>query len=200
MCPDDENINDIDDTIDEPTTPTDDISDDTPSTDPTPTPTPTPTLAYCTKDEVNSLFGDISDDITDEMFTTVIDNSTAWVNSNLKRSRVPVPLIVPDNATEIVVEIQEDNGLYLTDESDIKTLRTAAIYYAASDVLLSLYHGEELPIQYDVWFRKAQEFLDAYIEAYWNSDADEDDMLNHQMVKHSRALSYNEKRCRRTRL
>jgi hypothetical protein len=134
------------------------------------------------------------------MFTTVIDNSTAWVNSNLKRSRVPVPLIVPDNATEIVVEIQEDNGLNLTDESDIKTLRTAAIYYAASDVLLSLYHGEELPIQYDVWFRKAQEFLDAYIEAYWNSDADEDDLLNHQMVKHSRALSYNEKRCRRTRL
>ena len=26
-------------------------------------------MSYCTKEEVNSLFGDISDDITDEMFT-----------------------------------------------------------------------------------------------------------------------------------
>lgn len=176
-------------------TPTEDIStDDTPSDDPTPPPTPTPSLAYCTKDEVNSLFGDISDDITDEMFTTVIDNSTAWINSNLKRSRVPVPLIVPENATNVEVEIQEGNGLSLTDESDIITLRTAAIYYAASDVLLSLYHGEELPVQYDVWFQKAQQFLEAYIDAYWNSDADEDDMLNHQMVKHSKGLTYNQKR------
>lgn len=165
----------------------------TPSDDPTPTPPSPP--AYCTKDEVNSLFGDISDDITDEMFTTVIDNSTAWVNSNLKRKRVPVPLIIPDNTGVIIIE-EETNGLNLTDEDDVKTLRTAAIYYAASDVLLSLYHGEELPIQYDVWFRKAQEFLDAYIEAYWNSDADEDDLLNHQMVKHSHARTYNQKRGR----
>ena len=33
-------------------------------------------MSYCNEDQVNSLFGDISDEITDEMFTTSIDNST----------------------------------------------------------------------------------------------------------------------------
>ena len=42
-------------------------------------------MAYCTKDDINALFGDISDDISDNMFTTVIDNCTAWIEANLKR-------------------------------------------------------------------------------------------------------------------
>lgn len=192
MCPDDELTNE---TIDETPTTTDTStgSDDNTSTTPT-------TPSYCNKDDVNSLFGDISDDATDDLFNTAINNSTAWVNANLKRNRIPVPLqeILTESPTEIVIETDGNTGLNITEDSGIEVLKTAAIYYAASDILLSLYHGEELPVQYDVWFQKAQEFLNAYIEAYWNSDADADEQLNHQIVKHSRALTYNQKRrCRR---
>lgn len=135
-------------------------------------------MSYCTKEEVNSLFGDISDDITDEMFDTVIENSTAWIDSNLKKRFVP-SCTIQHNLINV------PSGL-----------RTAAIYYAASDILLSLYHGDELPVQYDVWFNKAQSLLDDYIEAYLNSEAEEADLVKHQMVKHSHSLTYNQKRGR----
>ena len=128
---------------------------------------------YCTKEEVNSLFGDISGDITDEMFNTALDNSTAWIEANLKRNYVPILTTNPN------------------------ALRTVAIYHSASDIILSLYHGDELPVQYDVWFNKAQGLLDDYIESYLNSEADEDDLVAHQMVKHSHGLTYRQKRRRK---
>ena len=128
---------------------------------------------YCTKEEVNSLFGDISDDITDEMFNTALDNSTAWIEANLKRNYVPIPTDNPN------------------------ALRTVAIYHSASDIILSLYHGDELPVQYDVWFNKAQGLLDDYIESYLNSEAETDDLVAHQMVKHSHGRTYQQKRHRR---
>ena len=128
---------------------------------------------YCTKEEVNSLFGDISDDITDEMFNTALDNSTAWIEANLKRNYVPIPTTNPN------------------------ALRTVAIYHSASDIILSLYHGDELPVQYDVWFNKAQGLLDDYIESYLNSEAEEEDLVAHQMVKHSKGLTYQQKRRQR---
>lgn len=73
-------------------------------------------------------------------------------------------------------------------------MRTAAIYYAASDIILVLYQGDELPAVFDTWFQKAQSFLEAYIEAYWNSKAEEQELLNNQIVKHRQALTYNQKR------
>jgi len=63
-----------------------------------------------------------------------------------------------------------------------------------------LYHGDELPVQYDVWFNKAQGLLDDYIESYLNSEAEEEDLVAHQMVKHSHGLTYQQKRFRRPRL
>ena len=157
-------------------------------------------MSYCTKEEVNSLFGDISDDITDEMFATVIANSTAWIDSNLKRSYVPLPsvqyaLINNDGSTTIVESITTHTANYNLINVP-NGLRTAAIYYAASDILLSLYHGDELPVQYDVWFNKAQGLLDDYIRSYLNSEAEEADLVKHQMVKHSHSLTYNQKRGR----
>lgn len=125
---------------------------------------------YCTKTDVNSLFGDISDDISDDMFNTAIGNSKAWIEANLKRNYVPIPTNVPS------------------------ALKTVAIYHSASDILLSLYHGDELPVQYDVWFNKAQSLLDDYIDAYKNSEAEEEELIKHQMVKHSKGLTYNQKR------
>ena len=138
----------------------------------TETPSDITTNQYCTVTDVNSMFGDISDQITNEMFNTAINNSTAWIEANLKRNYVPIPTGHP------------------------QALRTVAIYHSASDILLTLYHGDDLPIQYDVWFQKAQSLLDDYIDAYLNSDAEEEDLVAHQMVKHSHGLTYNQKRNR----
>ena len=74
-------------------------------------------MSYCTKEEVNNLFGDISDDITDEMFATVIANSTAWIDSNLKKSYVPLPSITiemvnDDGSTTVVESITTHTATY----------------------------------------------------------------------------------------
>ena len=181
---DEENIDDLIDTSDEVTQdtsedPTQDVPDDvTPSDDdPTPTPEPEPQPepnVYCSKEDVNSMFGDISDEVTDAMFNTAIGNATTWIEANLKRNYVPIPTDHP------------------------QALKTVAIYHSASDILLTLYHGDDLPIQYDVWFNKAQSLLDDYIEAYLNAEAEEEDLLAHQMVGVSHSRTYNQKRGRRT--
>jgi len=186
------------------------VSDDTTSTDTTssddtltPTPSPIPG-AYCTCTDVNSLFGDISDDVTEELFITSINNSTAWINANLTKRYVPIPVVDVTVNTEIpvsedtTVSIETGSGLNIGPDSDITVLKTAAIYYAASDIILSLYHGDELPVQYDVWFQKAQTFLEAYIDAYLNSEASEDDLLKHQVVGHSKSMTYRQKRMYRS--
>ena len=102
---------------------------------------------YCNSNDIEALFGDISDDITEELFTTVLGNTEAWIEANLKRHYVPIPTNVP------------------------QALKTVAVYHGASDIILSLYHGETLPVQYDVWFQKAQDLLDDYINEYLNSEA-----------------------------
>lgn len=174
-------------------------------------------MAYCTKEEVNSLFGDISDEISDELFVTVIDNSTSWVDSNLRRAYVPLPeveteVVEPEPNDDTINDgettIDDETTTEYTNEHNTTVqynlinvpsgLRTAAIYYAASDILLSLYHGDDLPVQYDVWFQKAQMFIDDYIEAYKHSEAEEADLVAHQQVKHTHSKTYNQKRGRRT--
>lgn len=146
-------------------------------------------MSYCTKQEVNNLFGDISDGITDDMFATVIANSTAWIDSNLKKSYVPLPTVT-------VETINDGDYVEYPCKGVPDGLRTAAIYYAASDILLSLYHGDELPVQYDVWFNKAQSLLDDYILAYKHTEAEESELVKIQSVKHSKGLTYNQKRRR----
>lgn len=132
-------------------------------------------MTYCTEDEVITLFGDISDDVPTDLIDTAIGNSTVWVDSNLKRHYVPIPTTNPD------------------------ALNTVAIYHAASDILLSLYHGEDLPVQYDIWFQKAQDLLDDYIYGYLNSDASDSELNAIQMVKHSHSSTYQEQRRKRRR-
>jgi len=157
-------------------------------------------MSYCTKEEVNNLFGDISDDISDDMFATVIENSTAWIDSTLKKEYVPLPnvqieLVNNDGSTTVVEEITSTTAQYNLINVP-SGLRAAAIYYAASDILLSLYHGDELPVQYDVWFNKAQSLLDDYILAYKHTEAEESELAKIQSVKHSKGLTYNQKRRR----
>lgn len=107
-------------------------------------------MAYCTIEEINALLSDISDDASTETLTIVLNNSTAWIDSNLRRNYLPIPTNNP------------------------QALNTAAIYYGASDVILTLYHGEDMPIQFDVWFNKAQQLLEDYIEAEINNSEDAD--------------------------
>jgi hypothetical protein len=125
---------------------------------------------YCNSTDIVALFGDISDEIDDDLFTTVLGNTEAWIEANLKRHYVPIPTSIP------------------------QALKTVAIYHGASDIILSLYHGEELPVQYDVWFQKAQDLLDAYIDEYLNSEATAEEQAQIQMVKHSHSRTYNAKR------
>lgn len=192
-------------------------------------------MSYCTKNDVNNLFGDISDDISDDMFATAIGNAGAWIDSNLKKNYVPIPDVEvevvedtssvdepggepTDDGVDDSTETETETETTETEETTTTTtttitettttpvynlinvpsgLQTAAIYYSASDILLSLYHGDELPVQYDVWFNKAQQLLEDYIEAYLREDADPSDLVQHQMVKHSKGLTYNQKRNRR---
>ncbi len=105
-------------------------------------------MAYCTIMEINALLSDISDDASTETLNVVLANSTAWIDSNLRRNYLPIPTTNP------------------------QALKTAAIYYGASDVILTLYHGEDMPVQFDVWFNKAQQLLEDYIESELNNSTD----------------------------
>ncbi len=107
-------------------------------------------MAYCTIGEINALLSDISDDASTTTLNTVLANTTAWIDSNLRKNYLPIPTQAP------------------------QALNTAAIYYGASDVILTLYHGEDMPIQFDVWFNKAQQLLMDYIEAELNNSTDAD--------------------------
>ena len=128
-------------------------------------------MSYCTTTDINNLFGDISDDVTTDLLELSQANGEAWIEANLKKHYLPIPTNNP------------------------KALKAANIYYSASDILLSLYHGDELPINYDVWFNKAQSLLDDYIESeVANGEDDNINPVELQMVKHSHALTYREKR------
>ena len=128
---------------------------------------------YCTSNDVLALFEDISDDPSEALLTVAIDNTEAWIESNLKRHYVPIPVDIP------------------------QTLKTIAIYYAASDILMSLYHGEDYQNLMDYWFTKAQDLLEDYIESYLNAEATADELDKINMVRHSHGRTYNEKRHRR---
>lgn len=137
------------------------------------TPVAADTGKYCNSNDVLALFEDISDNPTTSLLTVVIDNTQAWIESNLKRHYVPIPTDIP------------------------QTLKTIAIYYASSDILMSLYHGEEYQSLMDYWFNKAQDLLEAYVDEYLNSDDISDEASNAtQIVGHSHSRTYNEKRGR----
>ena len=133
---------------------------------------PAYTGKYCDSDDVLALFEDISDDPSNNLLKVAIDNTEAWIEANLKRHYVPIPTDVP------------------------QALKTVAIYYASSDILMSLYHGEAYQSLMDYWFNKAQDLLDAYIDEYLNSEATPEEQANVQMVKHSHSPTYRERRLR----
>ena len=177
---------------------------------------------YCSVADVNSLFGDISDDISMDMFMVSICNAGSWIDSALLRNHIPLPEVPepepePDttddtsdtdddasninddtitdnegddtNSADTVEEMESattiNTGLIIGDVPSI--LKTASIYFAASDILMSLYHGDQYESLMDYWFNKATSLLDSYIMAYKaenNIDSN---------VGHRNALTYNER-------
>ena len=124
---------------------------------------------YCNSDEVLSLCGEMSDDATIDLLKTAIDNSEGLINSKLRGSYVLIPTDVPSS------------------------LKTCSIYLATSDVLLSLYTGEELPTQYDIYWNKAHTLLEEYIVEMQNNNENIEETNNRILVKHSNSMSYNER-------
>lgn len=156
------------------TTSEDVSSDESPSDTTTTTP-----LVYCTVEDITNLFGEnVSDSIETNLIETAISNATGWIHGRLRARQVPLP--DPENYSS--------------------TIHTVAVYYTASDCYGALFNGDDYQVNFDMWYIKAKELLDDYIDAYWNTCAEEDEQINHSMVRHSNALSYNQRRHRRTSL
>lgn len=129
---------------------------------------------YCTQSDVEPLVRFIDDDATQELYFTILQNSDSWVDARLASNSLTVftsPKGVPN------------------------LLTTAAKYYAASDIILSLYNGEDLPTQFDVYFQKAESMLEAYITQQKDLLATTE-LAGKNPVKHSKARTYGQKRGR----
>ena len=114
--------------------------DDAPSDDPTPQP-----VTYCTVEDIINLFGDnVSDTIETNLIDTAITNATGWIHGRLRAKQVPLPDPVKYSST----------------------IHTVAMYYAASDCYGALFNGDEYHVNYDMWYIKAKQLLDDYIDAY----------------------------------
>lgn len=157
---------------------------------------------YCLISDVNALFGDISDDISTDMFNVSITNAGSWIDSHLLKNHISLPnieVLPDDESTEIIEEPIVDNddddtsseNTTASIESNTTTnqsiilvgvpsiLKTASIYFAASDILMSLYHGDEYQSLMDYWFNKATQLLEDYIDAY-KADNNIDSNVNHR--------------------
>lgn len=135
-------------------------------------------ISYCTSNDIINLFGDnVSDTIETDLIETAIHNATGWIHGRLRARQVPLP--DPSNYSS--------------------TIHTVAVYYTASDCYGALYNGDEYQVNFDMWYIKAKELLEDYIDAYWNTCAEPEDQTAHSCVKHRNALSYEEKRHRRRR-
>ena len=149
-------------------TPTEDTS-DTPSDNPAP-------ITYCTVDDLIGLFGDnVSSTIETNLMEGAIQRATGRIHNKLRANNVPLP--DPENYSSAI--------------------NAAATYYAACDCYGALYNGDDYQTQPGHWCNEAKEMLEDYIDAYWNSCAEEEEQVNHRVVKHSHGLTYNEKRGRR---
>lgn len=166
--PEDETINNEDETTNvNEETPTN--ANETPSTNVDDDEPTSYTGKYCNSDSVLALIGELSDDATYDLLKTAIDNSEALIDSELRGNYVLIPTTAPT------------------------TLKTVAVYLSASDVLVSLYTGSELPVQYDIYWNKAHELLNSYIQEVQNNPEDESEADRMIIVKHSHSPTYNER-------
>lgn len=152
-------------------TPTEDISPDDSPSDNTQT-----QIIYCTVQDIMDLFGDnVSDTIETNLIEGAIRRATGRIHNKLRANRVPLP--DPLNFSSAI--------------------NAAATYYAACDCYGALYNGDDYQTNSGHWCSEAKELLEDYIDAYWNSCAEEEEQIAHQVVGHRNAPTYNQKRRRR---
>ena len=132
---------------------------------------------YASQSDVEPLIKFISDTASTELYDSVLLNADSWVNARLLSNSLKTFDIVDDTPD---------------------LLRTAAVYYAASDIILALYNGEEMPTQYDTYFNKAEAMLEAYI-TQMKTELAESDLKKFNPVKHSKSQSYYQRKHRRPR-
>ena len=133
---------------------------------------------YASRSDVEPLIRFISDNPSEDLFESVCDNADSWVDARLL-----------SNSLKTFKEWGEDAP---------KLLVTAAKYYAASDIILSLYNGEEMPTQYDTYFNKAEAMLDAYIQQK-TMELQSTELKDKNIVKHTHAPTYYQRKRRRRR-
>lgn len=169
---------------------------------------------YCTIPDVNALFGDISDDISTDMFNVSIDNAGSWIDSALLKNHIPLPEIEvlsddesnDDLIEEPVNENTSETETIINTETEIKSnvtinpsiiligvpsiLKTASIYFAASDILMSLYHGDQYETLMDYWFNKATTLLDGYIQAYKAENNTDSNVIHRNALTYKESVSH----------
>lgn len=160
---------------------------------------------YAIQSDVEPLIKFISDDASTDLYNRVLANADSWVNARLLSNS----LSIWTSTIETVEEETVVNGETITQTTNVETiqpadkpipdlLKTAAVYYAASDIILALYNGEEMPTQYDTYFNKAETMLDAYI-TQMKKELAETDLKKYNPVKHSKGPSYYQRKHRRPR-
>jgi hypothetical protein len=160
---------------------------------------------YANQSDVKPLIEFINDDASTDLYNVVLDNADSWVNARLVSNSlsiwtaevetVEVEII---NNGEPVVQNQEQIKILPEDKPIPALLTTAAKYYAASDIILALYNGEELPTQFDSYFQKAEQMVEAYI-AQQKDVLAETELRHKNPVKHRKSLSYYQRKHRRPR-
>ena len=133
---------------------------------------------YASINDVKPYIRFISDDASDDLFHAVLENADSWVNARLKSNKLTIWTAPNESIPEL--------------------LKTAATYYAASDIILALYNGEEMPTQYDTYFNKAEQMLTAYIQLK-TTELAETELKKYNPVKHSKSQSYYQRKRRRPR-
>ena len=173
---------------------------------------------YAKQSDVEPLIKFISDTASTDLYNSVLSNADSWVNARLLSNSLSIwtshIVEVEDDSELQETELQNEEETETTEETTQTTitteiiepidkpipdlLKTAAVYYAASDIILALYNGEEMPTQYDTYFQKAESMLEAYINQMKRELA-ETDLKKYNPVKHSKSASYYQRKHRRPR-
>ena len=99
-------------------------------------------ITYADPNNVRALVKYTGDEADDDLINIACFNADATVKSKLQKHRIPEP-----EQDDIPIELQ-----------------TAGNYYAVSDVLQSLYNGEERSTNEKGYYEKADELIHNYIE------------------------------------
>ena len=180
---------------------------------------------YAKQSDVEPLIKFISDTASTDLYNSVLSNADSWVNARLLSNSLSIwtsHIVEVEDDSELQEtelqnedpELQNEEETETTEETTQTTitpeiiepidkpipdlLKTAAVYYAASDIILALYNGEEMPTQYDTYFQKAESMLEAYINQMKRELA-ETDLKKYNPVKHSKSASYYQRKHRRPR-